>query len=435
MAQNVNKLELSEENVSGLPKRSGTRLLRLAAKYFIATVCSAAVGSALSLIIIATLSNTKLGQRDFVVYWATGQLLAHHSNPYDATAILKIEHSVGFPSDRSAMLMRNPPWALPLVYPLGFLGPQMASLIWSLLLIASLVYSVYLLWDLHGRTRSNRYLLGATFGPALFCLMNAQVAPFALLGLVLFLRLHRTRPFAAGAALWFCALKPHLFLPFGVVLLAWIVMNRSYKLATGAATAIGVSCWIAWLLDAHAWSHYAQMVRSSRFKSDIIPCTSYLLRSWINPKAMWIEFLPAAVSCVWALFYFWRRRQEWDWTKQGSLLLLVSILAAPYCWLFDQTLAIPALMEGIYRTRSREILAILAFTSALVEVALMCNIWRPAAIYLWTYWTAPTWLIWYLIAYGSSNELWRERYFRAKNRLKSLSPHQMEIDSAQRFND
>jgi len=60
--------------------------------------------------------------RDYVVFWATGQQLAHHANPYDTAALRQIEHAVGLNPGYSVMYMRNLPFALPLVMPLGFVG-------------------------------------------------------------------------------------------------------------------------------------------------------------------------------------------------------------------------------------------------------------------------------------------------------------------------
>jgi len=78
--------------------------------------------------------------------------------------------------------------------------------------------------------------------------------------------------------------------------------------------------------------------------------------------------------------------------------MLVSLLAAPYSWIYDAGLAIPALLQGAYVTRIRSVLVALALLSALVEVALFGNLYKPAAIHAWTIWSAPAWLAWYLIA-------------------------------------
>jgi hypothetical protein len=74
---------------------------------------------------------------------------------------------------------------------------------------------------------------------------------------------------------------------------------------------------------------------------------------------------------------------------------------APYCWLFDQGLAIPALLRGAYVTRSRVLLVLLAFASLVIEIELMSGVAITSALFLWT---APAWLVWYLVACARRNE-------------------------------
>jgi hypothetical protein len=97
--------------------------------------------------------------------------------------------------------------------------------------------------------------------------------------------------------------------------------------------------------------------------------------------------------------------------------MLVSIVAAPYSWLFDQALAIPALLEGAYRTRSRNLVIALALLSAFVEVAMLANVWKPSSVYLGTLWAAPAWLIWYLLARNTDKLGERWASFRASRRI------------------
>jgi hypothetical protein len=217
--------------------------------------------------------------------------------------------------------------------------------------------------------------------------------------LALFLRFHGTRPFAAGLSLWLCALKPHLFLPFIVVLLAWVVVSRSYRILAGAALAIATSCALTYCIDPSAWQDYSTMMQAPGIAKEFIPCLSVAMRLWLSPQTMWLQYLPVAIACVWALSYFWSRRHTWDWKNNGSLLMLVSIVFAPYCWLYDQALAVPALLEGAYLTRSRSLLAILALANLPIEIGLMCSIRITSAFYLWT---APAWFAWYLFACPSA---------------------------------
>jgi hypothetical protein len=108
---------------------------------------------------------------------------------------------------------------------------------------------------------------------------------------------------------------------------------------------------------------------------------------------MWLEYVPAAAGCVWAIYFYWRRRDSWDWMEDGAVLMLVSILVAPYEWPTDQALLIPALLVGVYRATSWTQLGTLALASAMVEFATLAGIGMHSLLYLWT---SPCWLAWYL---------------------------------------
>jgi len=369
------------------------------AELSIAIVSGVALAITALFLCVAPLTGQIAGVRDFVVYWATGQQLVHHANPYDAASMLRVERGGGLPTGYGVLYMRNPPWALPLAYPLGFMGVRLGTLLWSLLLLGCLWGAVQMVWQIHGRPRKLLNFLGLSFAPALMCLIVGQTSIFALLGLSLFLRLHRSRPFLAGVSLWLCSLKPHLFLAFGVVLLAWVVFNRCYEVMLGAAAALAASCALTWVMDPTAWADYAHMMRNDGIATEFIPCWSVALRLWIKPTAMGIEYILPLLGCAWALAYFWKRRRTWDWASDGSGVVLVSILCAPYCWLYDQAIAIPALLDGAYRTSSRVLLTLLCVGSVIVEAQMFRGVKLPSPLFLWT---APAWLAWYLFAQDSA---------------------------------
>jgi len=370
------------------------------ADFSIAIVGGLALALTILFLFAVPVAGKLSASRDFVSYWATGQQLVRHANPYDRDAVAALEHSAGL-TVKAVLIMRNPPWALPLAYPLGFLPLRLAGILWSLILLACLLISVRMARELHGAPPNRIHWLGLAFTPGLICLTMGQTALFALLGLVLFLRWHGSRPFLAGASLWLCALKPHLFLPFCAALAAWLIFSRAWRVAAGAAAALALSSAVASLIDPHAWLDYTRLMRSPAVENEFIPCLSSAIRQWIDQlfdvQATWLQFLPAALGCVWALVYFWRRRAAWDWKIDGSLLMLVSLVAAPYCWLYDQCLAIPALLEGAYATRSRNLLTVLALAILLMDIELVCAVHVISPLYLWT---APAWLAWYLCARG-----------------------------------
>jgi hypothetical protein len=378
-----------------------SKIVQTIAELLVVAICTLMLAITVLGFVVSLLRRDAVGTRDFVEYWASGSLLAHHANPYDSGAILRLERSVGF--NLPAQIMANPPWALPLVLPLGFLSPRAGYLLWMLSSLACLVASVRMIWAMNGRPTTQWNILGYTFAPALLCLLAGQVTLYVLFGLVLFLRWHRSRPFLAGISLWLCLLKPHLFLPFGVVLLAWIILNRSYKVLSGTALALGVSMAITLVLDPHVWVHYFQMMSMARLDQANVPCLSILLRQQIWPHTLWLQWLPAVLGSIWALAYFWRHRQQWDWLKEGSLLTLVSLLVPPYTWILDQAVLIPALLPGAYATQSRSLIALLALSSAAIEIGLF----RPTSVLqsFFFVWTVPAWLAWYLLAVRGSDRM------------------------------
>jgi hypothetical protein len=339
------------------------------------------------------LAGKMAGSRDFVAYYATGRQLVQHADPYDADAIRRIERSSGLSVD-GVLLMRNPPWGLPLAWPLGFFGVRVAAIFWSLLLLACLLTSVNLIRVMHGSPPNYVHWLGLSFTPALICLTMGQTSLFALLGLTLFLRYHKAHPFGAGAALWLCTVKPHLLLPFFVALLAWILVSRSYRLLAGAVVAMAASWLATYALDPSAFSRYMALMRSPSVVQEFVPCLSDAMRFAIRPQSVWLQYLPAMVCSMWALYYFWRRRHNWDWLENGGLLVLASLIAAPYSFVYDQSLAIPAMLNAGYRVRNRNLLLIVV--GCLLAIGLQATRVRVSSA--WYLWTAPAWLVWYLIA-------------------------------------
>jgi len=378
---------------------SQTRERRDLAEVAIASVSGLAFAFIALYIVAAPATGYLAANRDFISYWAAGRQLVLHANPYDRDAVSALEHSAGVTTS-AVLLMRNPPWALPFAFPLGFLNVRVASILWTTLLLAALLISVRLVRRLHGSPPNRNHWLGIAFTPALICLTMGQTSLFALLGLVLFLRFYRHRQFAAGAALWLCALKPHLFLPFFAGLLAWVIASRSYRLLAGAVAAIALSSAAAFLVWPNTWHDYFRMMRSPAVENDFVPCLAAAARLWLDPQAVWLQYLPVALCCIWALFYFWLRRRAWDWLTNGSVLILVSLIAAPYSWLYDQCLAIPALLDAAFHTRSRNLLALLAFMILAADLEL-CLIKVSSPLWLWT---VPAWFAWYLYARLPSGE-------------------------------
>ncbi len=387
-----------EENA--VPPASPRNGLRRFVEPVVVVSCFLALGVFVIALCALLITGNSPGTRDVVSFWAAGRQIVHHADPYDIVSVRAIELSVGFADSASTLIMRNPPSALAMVMPLGFFDLRLAALLWAVLLLGALGLSVHLLWVMHGRPDNKIHFLGYSFGPALACILGGQSSLFALLGLVLFLRLQHRHTFLAGLSLWLCALKPHLFLPFGAVLLVWAIVNKRYRLLAGTVLALTLSSLLATSLDPSVWTQYRQMMRSSGIEQEFIPCLAVALRFAIRPQAMWLQYVPAILGCTWGVWFYWSRHTTWDWMSDGALLMLVSVLVSPYAWLTDQALLVPALLIGAYRATTKSQLAALAFVSAFIEFAQIAGSSMHSALYLWV---PPFWLAWYLYVSMKSN--------------------------------
>jgi Glycosyltransferase family 87 len=357
-------------------------------------VCIVAAGVCfiVSLYVIG-LSKRDAANRDFIEYWAAGQQLVHGANPYDIEAILRREKAAGLEKD-SPKVTFSPPLVLLLAWPLGYFDAKTGLILWLLASLGCLVASMGILRLLYGGGENGAHLIGYAFPPALASLMAGQLSIFFLFEIAIFLYFHEKRPWLAGASLVLYALKPHLFLPAAVVLLLWSVSRHRFSLLGGFLGALCAGCVICLCLDRHVWSQYEQMLISTRIMDLFLPTVSVAFRFLVDRHARWLEFLPEVAGCAWAGWYFWKRRKRWDWLYDGPLVLLVSLVCAPYSWYSDQAVLLPAIFIGLYQAgRSIIPLALFGLIAGAGFVGVLAQIPLPSAFYVWT---APAWLLWYL---------------------------------------
>jgi|ERR1019366_1408926 hypothetical protein len=354
-------------------------------------VALALVVSGISILSLVIANTENAGNKDFVSYWAAGQLLIRHSNPYDAAAVLRVEKSVGF-QESKPLIMRNAPFALVLALPLGLVPAKLGVVLWSLLLVASIMASVRVLWSINGRPPDRPHLFGYIFAPTLACMTLGQTSVFALLGLVLFLRFHLTRPVVAGVCIALLAIKPHLVLPLGLVLLLWVQSRRAYSVLLGAAAGILCAMIPPIYFDRSVLAHYWPVLTQANAESARMPNLSAIVRLGIDPHAAWAQFAPTIVGCLWGIWYFSRNAKEWDWNRHGSLLLLASVWVAPFSWFTDEIIVLPAILAGISRSENRSLIGF-CIINGIALAAVLFGVVVGSGFYVWT---STAWLFWYL---------------------------------------
>jgi hypothetical protein len=341
------------------------------------------------------------GKRDFVEYWAAQQQLMHGADPYDGPAIFQLERGAGF-GNSGPLISYSPPVAWDLGLPLGLLSVRAGVVLWLLLMLTCVGASCRMIRVLAGRPRNRLHLLGYVFAPTMACLMFGQIGIFFLLGIVLFLYLQNSRPFLAGAALLPLALKPHLFGPFGVALLLWVVSRRVYPILAGFLVSFAVNCGLTLCFDPHIWTQYADAMKKSVVLNVFPFSLSAMLRLFVARDAVWLQFLPVEIACAWTVWYFWTRRSRWNWMDHGMLVLLVSAMCAPYAWMTDEAMLLPAVLTGLYRAqKSPRSLMLLGAICGIALIELVKGVSITSRFYLWT---TPAWLAWYLIAGRAPDE-------------------------------
>lgn len=350
--------------------RTSIQLICVAA--FVATSALAVVG-----IGVSVLSARDSASHDVISYWAAAQQLDQHGNPYNQSAILKIERAQGFPPDTYPLMMRNPPWTFPVVLPLAGFTLRTASILWSVLLACSLAVT---LLNLPPPVRIG----GICFAPVLGCIVTGQTGVLCLAGMLLFMKLHRDHLVLAGASLWLCAFKPHLFIPFLFVLAAWIVFTGSYRVVYGLGATLAASLLFALFFDKHLLHQYARMI--SHIGPEFVPTIGNALRFKIGDGAIWLQWVPAVAASIWAIWFWERRRFEWKWEREGCVLAALSVVVAPYAWYSDLAIMLPAL--GLAVRDSRVLFAAMLVNSAmLVQILFGVSMHSP----LWL-WCGPAWL-------------------------------------------
>ncbi|MGH9585635.1 MAG: glycosyltransferase family 87 protein [Acidobacteriaceae bacterium] len=381
--------ENSSGEISTKPKRHSPVFLAVFAVFVVAT------GIYLAGTVIGVVSAHP-SHHDTQWFWASGHLLVHGKNPYDRQAMGHMETELGLTQHRAVPMTLNPPYALFLLMPIGLLGPRTGVVVWALLLTAFLAISVRSLTAISQQHERSVRWLAWLFVPALSCVEIGQTGLIVLLGLALFLRFHRSRPFCAAMALSLCAIKPHLLLPFGLVMLVWILARKKWLILAGAALAMVIESLIAVLFNHAIWANYRTMMHTDRFVNYFVPTLGSELRFAVRPAAIWIEFIPASLGCIWGLWYFWRNRGRWDWRTHGSLLILVSLVVAPYSWFTDQVLALPAILFvllGKRELRRGSLTLLLAIMSAAELEMMKLDIYSEIYIA-----QCLAWLAWYLYA-------------------------------------
>lgn len=376
---------MSSGPTSSLPQARPAKKISAGAVVAVVLLLGVALG------LLAATSRMQSTNRDFVSYWAAARLLATHSNPYDAHAVLILENGVGNTFDRP-LVLRNTPCTIFLMAPLGWFNVYTASMFWEAGMIGASLFSIWLLQPFIG---GRVPLVAFFFAPIVDCFLAGQSTILVLLGIALFIRFEESRPFWAGTALLLTLLKPHLLLPFWAVLVLEIIRRREWRIVWGGVCATAAASLLATVLDPRIWTQYVVSVRLEHIENQYFPNIASTLRIWAAPGSLWPQLLPAVVGVVTAVWFWRRRRSEWQWPSHGAMVIAGSALVSPYSFLVDQVLFLPAVLYCYVRAgvAARIFFFVINFTAFYLMLKIP-EMGSPV-----TLWVAPMMMIWCYVIY------------------------------------
>jgi len=334
---------------------------------------------------------------DFVEYWSAGRLFLDGHNPYDPDRLQPLQRSIHDGVDK-AIMMWNPPWALPLIVPFAAVPWRIGQLAWLMMQLGAVLLSADLLWRIYGgdpRRRWVAYALALTFAPTIFLLFIGQISGLLLLGLTGFLYFWKRQRFAlAGVAAALTALKPHHLALFALLLVLQSGDRRVRRIIVAGAAVLLMASALPLLVNSHVWQQYREALRrpsSATFESmeDFEHETlGYWLRQRIPGQPFAVMFVPLALAAVGTVGYWRRHRRAWDWQSALPGVVVVSLLVTPYgAWAFDMVLLLLPLLSLAVRIE-RPMIGLAVWLAVNVVVVAMTPRWNawiaPVVTVVWS---------------------------------------------------
>jgi hypothetical protein len=289
--------------------------------------------------------------RDFSVYLASTKALLLQHSPWDAVQISAVAHDYGYmPEGMNAAGL----WTLPMVFP--FLAPftllpyPLAVWLWSfinlLLLWADAKMIRQWLPDLKPRTQ---IILMAAFPPVFALLLWGQIPGLVLFGYLAFAACaQRRRDGLAGLCLVLTTFKPHLGFLALIFIAYWIVRERRWKVAAGLILGLAVVIAVVFVFSPNWITDYRNAVQDPPLSYDASTFFRVLHRV-IFPQQPLTQFIGLVASSVSLLIYLiWRRPRLLSLMPMIPFLLAWSMTLAPYGWIYDQIVALSALLWLVY---------------------------------------------------------------------------------------
>lgn len=359
-------------------------------------------------------SSSTIRADDFVRFWAGAKLTFVGQNPFDPTNISRLQAEAGMTStgDGITSIILNPPWALSFFLPFGVLSYPVSRLIWLLISIVLVVICASSLWHFYDGLPNQKWIawvVAIIFAPTISVLEKGQIAPLILISIVGFIYFveYRHNDLAAGAILAFATTKPQIVYIFGLAALIWVIQQRSWLIFVGTGVTTVLLTVLPMIFNPSIIQQYLTAMQTYQTAEWATPTFGSYLRFFLfGTNAVWPQFLPVIIGILWFIFFWRKHALSWSWVERQPIMLLVSLLTAPYAWTYDYVILLPAVVQAaVWLLNERKLWSTYLLVGMFVGISLLDLVLHMKQSDFWFIWLAPAILIWYLLVRKNSPRL------------------------------
>jgi len=296
-----------------------------------------------------TFEQLRRGNIDLLSFWSAFQLFGSGANPYDPALLRELQQARGLGAE-PVKLTWNPPWFFVLFCPVLLfpLGKATVGMLGVNLLVTAGLARLSL-----ARPSAQNFV--RAFALAILFYPTLQTLGFGQSSLVLtalaagtIWAAHERRDVAAGICFALLSIKPHLLLGFIVVFLIWILVEQRFRILAAACVTFAGLVLVTAFFNPAAFTNWLRVFSgggSALGVSDWQTATlCSALRSVLAGTPAWL--IPAFVllSVGLSVLVFARLRGRVAVDELFALILLVSVAASPYGWVFDFSLLLIPLL-------------------------------------------------------------------------------------------
>jgi hypothetical protein len=305
-----------------------------------------------SALLFLLFQSAPFGQGDLFVFWAAAQLFFAGENPYNPALVANLARSMDPPVPASPLFW-NPPGLFSVIWPFALVDFSTLRPLFSMATVGLTLAALDLegvRFKAGGSASGRMLLVTLTFYPLFLALENGQLSPLLLAafsGSLYFSK--RGARGRAGLILSVLLVKPQLlYLPLAAALVR-AVRERDGRFI-GAFLLGGVALQTLPLaLRPDIYRHFCEIFER-------LP-TYWLqpnINTWIalalERRSETLHLLPTVAAGVLVLWRSFTRRSA-EWERFYRTLIPLSLLTAPYVWLYDFVLLLPAIVDPVHERR------------------------------------------------------------------------------------